>query len=135
MICKYELCLKLFDRISNHQHYCSKKCQEAARRRNIRKAVFIKYGGKCTCCGETTIDFLTIDHKNNDGAKERKSGYSQKRLGSNRGIGTSDLYRKYLKEPLREDLQILCANCNTAKQNRKNFGGKCPHQLSILAGT
>jgi hypothetical protein len=73
------------------------------------------------------LDFLTIDHVNNDGAKERKANYSQQRLGSNKTIGTSDLYSKYLKEPIRMDLQVLCANCNTAKQNRKNFGGKCPH--------
>lgn len=30
------------------------------------------YGTKCQCCGEKQVEFLTIDHINNDGNKHRK---------------------------------------------------------------
>ena len=42
-------------------------------RRNLRTKykVMRAYGGKCVCCGESTLSFLTIDHPNNDGVKDR----------------------------------------------------------------
>ncbi len=40
-----------------------------------RDQVFEAYGGyKCNCCGENEPMFLSIDHIDNDGATERKSG-------------------------------------------------------------
>lgn len=46
------------------------------RSRKWRKLVKLKciqeYGGKCVCCGETNIGFLTLDHINNNGAEHRK---------------------------------------------------------------
>ena len=63
--------------------------------------------------------FLTIDHINNDGKEERlkRGGRSNQTTGS--------WYLKLRREPNREDLQVLCFNCNLGKQVNK---GVCPHK-------
>lgn len=86
------------------------------RRLKRRVIVLIHYGGnppKCVCCGETLIEFLTIDHINNNGAKHRdiigKSGHA--------------LYDWLIKNNFPEGYQVMCWNCNWAKSH-----GGCPHQ-------
>lgn len=78
----------------------------------LRKELLAAYGGKCACCGETTEEFLELDHINGDGAKQRKE------------VGR-DICRilKKLGYPKKE-YRLLCANCN------HSFGmkGYCPHQ-------
>ena len=83
-----------------------------------RDEVFEAYGGyKCNCCEETERMFLSIDHVNNDGAEERKSGkYS--------GSGTA-FYTWLRKNNFPFGYQVLCMNCQIGKH--KN-GGVCPHQ-------
>jgi hypothetical protein len=83
-----------------------------------RSEVFAAYGGyKCNCCGECEPMFLSIDHIDNNGAEERKSG-----LYSGSGIG---FYQWLRKSGFPLGYQVLCMNCNTGKH--KN-GGVCPHQ-------
>ena len=86
-----------------------------------RDQVFAAYGGyKCACCGETESMFLSIDHIDNNGAEERKSGlYS--------GSGYS-FYRWLRKNKFPPGYQVLCMNCQVGKH--KN-GGVCPHQTHI----
>jgi len=86
--------------------------------KKVRKKVFEKYGSICECCGESHIELLSIDHINNDGYKERIDLY-----GTKSGSGTS-WYLKLAREPIREDLQTLCYNCNIAKYRF----GICPHK-------
>lgn len=81
----------------------------------IKHHVLEKYGGKCNCCGENEVLFLTIDHINNDGNIER-NGIDN--------YNTISFYLKLKKEEIRNDLQVLCWNCNMGK--RINFG-ICPH--------
>ena len=76
----------------------------------VRKDVIDKYGGICTCCGESNFAFLTIDHVNNDGSLER--------------MPSKSWFLKLRRESRREDLQVLCWNCNMAKFHF----GVCPHQ-------
>jgi hypothetical protein len=78
----------------------------------LRRAVLEIYGAKCVCCGETEPDFLSFDHVNNDGWKQRKN--------INPG---GDTYR-YLMKHRPADIQVLCYNCNCAKGHY----GVCPHQ-------
>ena len=40
--------------------------------RVIKKIVYTHYGNICSCCGESDYMFLTIDHINNDGHKQRR---------------------------------------------------------------
>lgn len=89
------------------------------RRLEILKEIVEAYGGKCQCCGEDTLMFMTIDHIFNDGAKHRK------RLGfpSKAGI---HIYRELKRLGYPKDrYRLLCFNCNCG---RARNGGTCPHQ-------
>lgn len=86
-----------------------------------RDQVFAAYGGyKCACCGETEPMFLSIDHIDNNGAEERRSGLHS-------GSGYS-FYRWLRKTGFPSGYQVLCMNCQVGKH--KN-GGVCPHQSHI----
>jgi hypothetical protein len=81
---------------------------------NIKSAFFEMYGNKCNCCGETNRVFLSLDHVQNDG-KERRKKY---------GMNNQQEYKNALKEYRPDLFQVLCYNCNHAKQLN---GGTCPH--------
>lgn len=90
---------------------------EWGRRIRIKQAAINMYGGHCACpgCDQSNVMFLSIDHKNGDGAEDRKT--REKSLGGG-------LYKKLVKRPIDPKLQVLCYNCNFAKGNRE----KCPHE-------
>ncbi len=91
---------------------CADRC--VRRQRRLRDEVFAAYGGyRCRCCGETTPEFLHIDHVHNDGAEHRR------RIGSG-----SRIYEWLRKNQFPPGFQVLCANCNLAKGHY----GCCPHQ-------
>ena len=77
------------------------------------KALLVSgYGGKCTCCGEKELTFLTVEHLNCDGKKHRAES------------GNSDsVYRDIIKRGFPKEYTVLCMNCNFAKR----FGKTCPH--------
>jgi hypothetical protein len=77
------------------------------------------YGGKCMCCGEKALEFLSIDHIYNDGKQHR---------ASLNGLVGSGFYRHLKKNgfPDKDRLQVLCYNCNGAKA----YYGRCPHQAA-----
>ena len=86
------------------------KCKTCAniesceKRINLKNKVIAKYSNGSMCChkcGYDDIRALDIDHKNNDGRE-------------NRGRAGGCYYREYLKED-RNDLQVLCRNCNWIK--------------------
>lgn len=82
---------------------------------SVKMKVIQAYGEKCVCCGEETLEFLTIDHINNNGAEDRKNN------GNKTG---GKLYRWLIKNNFpKEEYQILCFNCNYSK----GFFGYCPH--------
>jgi hypothetical protein len=72
----------------------------------------------CKCCGETNIAFLTIDHVNNDGAEHRR------RDPNARG---GSLYYLLVRSNFPEGFQVLCMNCNCAKE----WYGVCPHKGEV----
>ena len=87
-------------------------------RRNEAKATILThYGAKCACCDEANAWFLTIDHINNDGFLER----------GNKKYRATGLfyYLKIIADGFPKHLQLLCFNCNIAKQHH---GGECPHK-------
>ena len=90
-------------------NFLCKKSQYKCRVETIKA-----YGGKCKCCGETEIKFLSIDHVNNNGKEDRKL----------HGGGTKFyFYLRRMGYP-KKGYQILCYNCNFAKGHY----GKCPHK-------
>lgn len=112
------VCVSCRCRPAESGHATCDGCFEKSRARGYeiraryRKAVMDHYGGKCACCGETEDEFLTIDHKDNDGAEHRKS------------VDGARLYRWLMKQGYPTNFQILCMNCNWAKGRY----GCCPHQ-------
>lgn len=83
-----------------------------------KKETMSHYGGVCQCCGESRLEFLTIDHINQDGAEHRrKMGFDHTCTGLSfylwlRKNGWPNL-----------GLQVLCANCNSARGSCNT----CPH--------
>lgn len=77
-----------------------------------KREVLEAYGPSCTCCSESDMDKLVMDHINGGGSKEKK-------MYPSRNV--------YLflrnKEPDRFRFQVMCQNCNQAKYSL----GRCPH--------
>jgi len=83
----------------------------------IKEETIKAYGGKCVCCGETDLLFLTLDHVYNDGSQHRKKLMA---LGNTFYLKMRTLgYPKY-------GLQVLCWNCHYAK----TYFGTCPHKAT-----
>lgn len=89
-------------------------CADKTRNYSLRcrLEVLEHYGGnppKCACCGESTIQFLALDHINGHTKGEPRGG--------------RPIYTWLRKKGFPSGFQILCHNCNLAK----GFYGKCPH--------
>jgi hypothetical protein len=80
--------------------------------RAVKDKVIAGYGGKCACCGVIERIFLTLDHVNGGGRKERVV------------CGNNKAYMDALRRNFPPDYQVLCFNCNWAKHAL----GECPHQ-------
>ena len=80
----------------------------------LKKDAIYHYGQKCSCCGESDIRYLTIDHPENNGAEHRKS------------MGTKVMYRWLKQNNYPEGYGVLCFNCNSG---RSIAGGICPHKI------
>lgn len=72
------------------------------------------YGGKCSCCGESTFEFLTLEHI--EGRLEDKENSKKRRTGK-------DAWFQVRKEGFPNKYTVLCFNCNCAK----GAYGSCPH--------
>lgn len=92
------------------------KAYMAERRLRIKAELVAGYGGKCTCCGETSIEFLTLEHLNGGGRAHRAIKDSLA------------IFNEVIKSNFPSEYTILCMNCNFAKR----FGKECPH---ITTGT
>lgn len=82
-------------------------------RQKLKNDILSEYGSKCVCCGETTTEFLTLDHVFGGGNMHRKSG-------GHRGV-----YVDVRRQGYPADYQILCWNCNCGRAVNK---GVCPHK-------
>lgn len=105
-------------RLRANQHYANNKTDVLRKRREkdraVKQQIVDAYGGKCDCCGESQIEFLTIDHINNDGALHRR------KVGKGRRI-YSDLIKIGCPK---NNYRLLCFNCNITR----GFYGYCPHK-------
>jgi hypothetical protein len=108
--------------------YYSRENQSDNLRRNIcefcrkdrlyakfRYFFFKEFDFKCQCCGESDIRFLTLEHVQQDGYKDR-------------GLSPIQLYRKAFEEKYdRSKWSCLCWNCNCATNHHKI----CPHKSDV----
>lgn len=98
------------------KHPDIKRKFDSKHKRKIRlKALnhYSKNNPECVCCGEKEIDFLCLDHIDNDGKLER--------IIMGKGF---QFYQNLVKGKFKSNLQILCYNCHACKSK---YGG-CPHK-------
>lgn len=98
---------------SYRRHAKAHNARTQAYWQRIKVEVIAHYGGKCECCGEMEMVFLTIDHINGGGRQHRKET-------------GSFLYQWLRRNGYPEGFQVLCFNCNFAKAN-----GGCPHHAQF----
>lgn len=94
--------------------------------KEIKKKVISHYSNgknKCECCGESHIDFLTIDHVYGNGKAHKKL------IKLSSKIMHPNFYKWLIKNNYPNDppLQVLCFNCNTTK----GLYDQCPHNFSF----
>lgn len=83
--------------------------------RRLRLEVLEHYGRVCACCGESALEFMSIDHVNGGGSKHRKE------------LGLGSRIERWLKHNnFPTGFRILCHNCNQALGHY----GYCPHNRS-----
>jgi len=86
-------------------------------RSKLRLAILTAYSQKnkpeCCCCGEQRMEFLTLDHINGNGNKERKE------IG-----GQNCLFASLRRKNFPLGYRTLCWNCNLSYAKY----GYCPHQ-------
>lgn len=80
-------------------------------------AIYSEGQPKCSCCGETAIEFLTIDHIAQNGAEHRKTLPRNSRTGYG-------FYCWLKKNGYPEGYGVLCLNCNFSL----GHFGYCPHE-------
>jgi hypothetical protein len=86
--------------------------------RRVKQEFVDAYGGRCTCCGEGILEFLTCEHINRDGHIDARNGYLGRKM-----------YAKAKRESYPKDrYTVLCMNCNYAQR----FGKTCPHKAQRL---
>lgn len=90
--------------------------RQKVEKQSRRRRVIDHYGGKCECCGETILQFLTMDHTNGGGSKMAREVH---------GRGTR-FYKWIEANGYPADLRCLCYNCNCGRQHN---GGICPHKV------
>jgi len=88
-------------------------------RRSLKLEAIEVYGGRCQCCGEDELAFMTLDHVENNGAEHRRE---LKELGVK---GSAAFYKWLKNNQWPKGYQVLCFNCNVGRHIN---GGVCPHQ-------
>ena len=109
-----------FGRCEKHRKISSDQAKQY--RNRCRLIVIERYSNgtnRCACCGETIIDFLTIDHINGGGRKHCREVTG--------GFSSSKFYQWLEKQGFPDGFQVLCWNCNCG---RAKNGGICPHHSS-----
>jgi len=127
-VCGRVKCVSCSDKDAAYraQHKAEKRLTYLAYYTGLKDAAFSAYGGyKCACCGETTIEFLSLDHVAGGGNAHRVSV-----SGTKSGGGRIYLWLKRNGYP--SGYQVLCMNCNFG---RSMNNGICPHVTNAARRT
>jgi hypothetical protein len=83
----------------------------------LKYRVWSHYSGgtpKCSCCGETSMEFLCLDHINGGGNRHRQAA----------GLKSSSAFYRHIEDTgFPTGYRVLCHNCNSAYA----WYGYCPH--------
>jgi hypothetical protein len=113
-LCDREKALKY-----DSKHRDEIKVRHKQYRMECRLKVFCHYSNSkipfCACCGDTIIEFLTLDHIDGDGAKHRKE------IEVGAGAHT---YKWVIDNNFPPIFRVLCYNCNCSRGSH----GYCPHE-------
>lgn len=126
-VCKRTLPLYEYPKSNSHAYGVNPKCRECWGKReqdrrdrlaittrgsnwdwsqSWKMEVFKHYSSgtpHCSCCGNTYMAHLTIDHTNQDGASRRRDGEPR---------GGSSLWKWLKDNNYPTDFRVLCMNCN-----------------------
>lgn len=83
------------------------------RNTELRLSALLAYGNRCACCGESKLEFLSLDHVNGNGTQHRRS------------IPGRSLPLWLRRNGYPAGFQVLCHNCNFSK----GIYGVCPHKM------
>jgi len=86
-----------------------------AKIRTLRASVVRGYGDQCICCGDNDPNVLELDHVKGDGNEQRRK------------LTPQGIYRWAVKNNFPASLQLLCANCHTAKTRT----GDCSYRAGL----
>lgn len=120
--CKVKGQRKHYELTKSNPDYSERRKESRRKSRSdLRAEVIAAYGGKCSCCGESRPEFLTIDHINGNGNQHR---HSLKKFGVN--------FYHWLRQQgyPQEEYRLLCFNCNCSL----GFFGYCPHEKESCIG-
>lgn len=73
-------------------------------KRLLRARILERFGAVCVRCGFSDVRAITLDHKNNNGAMERKQ------------LGERGVHRRALQSEHCHEYQMLCMNCQFIKR-------------------
>jgi len=95
---------------------CARMAAANTRNARLKLAIYDHYGRRCVCCGETNIEFLSVDHMIPRDQKKKEHGIM--------------IYSIIAKKGFPEEYRILCMNCNFS------YGhvGYCPHRPFLRFG-
>jgi hypothetical protein len=107
------VCRNCYKKRRRREGFVNKVADRLRTRRCLARAKFRiveELGGRCACCGEDRLEFLTVDHVNGDGAEHKR------KLGSHRpskSTGPYEVYSCIKKQGYpRDKYRVLCFNCN-----------------------
>ena len=107
-------CCFIYPRLGG-SHLCDRCFRlKAVERHRLKADVVHAYGGSCSCCGESEMYFLTIDHISGIAGEDRVE----------LKVRATTLYRRLRRANYPDGFRVLCMNCNWAI----GVLGSCPHQ-------
>ena len=120
------LCVDCSEAPAENQRRCDKHRQAdnqraRASKRQLKQQVFTAYGGACACCGDTTPEFLSLDHVGGGGTAHRRF----------RGGNNAIVYKDVIAQGFPLTFRVLCLNCNLSR----GYYGYCPHETTKAQGS
>lgn len=115
-------------RIRGRARYARNPSDEKSRvnkhREKLKSTVKNLLGGTCECCGEAELEFLTVDHTNQDGGGLKRKGWFYTYSEIKRAFDSED---PEIITDIKKRFRILCWNCN---MSARNSNGVCSHRRS-----